>query len=93
MHLRSKPSAIGGMSTLSNVTNAVYDDDDRTQSSGSNTTGPTLRKKKSAFGWFKKAFSLDEEERAAFEARKATEYRDRYYDPNSPKFIDGRRIR
>ncbi|KFG82958.1 hypothetical protein MANI_022543 [Metarhizium anisopliae] len=93
MHLRSQPSAIGGMSTLSNVTNAVYDDDDRTQSSGSNTTGPTLRKKKSAFGWFKKAFSLDEEERAAFEARKATEYRDRYYDPNSPKFIDGRRIR
>ncbi|KAG8411530.1 hypothetical protein J3458_015586 [Metarhizium acridum] len=93
LHLRSQPSAIGGMSTLSNVTNAVYDDDDRTQSSGSHTTGPRLRKKKSAFGWFKKAFSLDEEERAAFEARKAMQYRDRYHDPNSPKFIDGRRIR
>lgn len=93
MHMRNQPSALGGMSTLSNVTNAVYDDDAKTQASGARTTGPTLRKKKSAFGWFKKAFSLDEEEKAAFEARKAMQHRDRYYDPNSPKFLDGRRIR
>lgn len=93
MHLRNQPSALGGMSTLSNVTNAVYDDDTKTQASGARTTGATLRKKKSAFGWFKKAFSLDEDEKAAFEARKAMQHRDRYYDPNSPKFLDGRRIR
>ncbi|OAA40623.1 hypothetical protein NOR_05711 [Metarhizium rileyi] len=93
MHLRNQPSALGGMSTLSNVSNAVDDDDSQTQSSGSKTSRPTLRKKKSAFGWIKKAFSLDEEERAAFEARKAMRFQDGYYDANSPKFLDGRRIR
>jgi hypothetical protein len=81
------------MSTLSNVTNAYYDDDAKTEISGTRTTGPRLHKKKSAFGWFKKAFSMDEDEKAAFEARKAMQHRDRYYDPNSPKFLDGRRIR
>ncbi|KAK2597343.1 hypothetical protein QQS21_006040 [Conoideocrella luteorostrata] len=92
-HLRNQPSALGGMSTLSNVTNAVYDDDKQNRMSGSRTAGGTLKKKKSAFGWFKKAFSLDEDEKAAFEARKAMQHNDRYYDPNSPKFLDGRRIR
>lgn len=53
----------------------------------------TLKKKRSAFGWLKKAFSLDEEERAAFEQRKHEQSRNLYYDGRSPKFLDGKRIR
>jgi hypothetical protein len=54
-----------------------------------------LRKKRSTFGWLKKAFSLDEDEKAAFAARKATRYEGphQYYEEASPKFLDGRRIR
>lgn len=52
-----------------------------------------LKKKKSAFGWLKQAFSLDDEERAQFQARRAMAQPDRYYDANSPRFLDGRRIR
>ncbi|QUC16909.1 uncharacterized protein UV8b_01150 [Ustilaginoidea virens] len=94
MGLRHQPSAIGGMSTLGIVANAVHNGDARSQVSETRIAGNrTLKKKKSAFGWFKKAFSLDEEERAAFEARKAMQHEGVYYDPNSPKFLDGRRIR
>lgn len=93
-HQRNQPSALGGMSTLSNVTNAVYDDNATTPKAGGSQAGERqLKKKKSAFGWFKKAFTMDENERAAFEARKTTQHSDRYYDANSPKFLDGRRIR
>ena len=52
-----------------------------------------LKKKKSAFGWFKKAFSLDEEEKATFEARKTMQSNERYFDSRSPKFLDGKRLR
>lgn len=51
----------------------------------------TLKKKKSAFGWFKKAFQLDEEERAEFEARKHQYQPNMYYETRSPKYLDGRR--
>lgn len=57
----------------------------------------TLKKKKSsAFGWLKKAFTMSEEERAAFEARKNMAYQpyqDSYYKDKSPKFLDGKRLR
>lgn len=83
------------MSMLSNVTTATYDD--RTASPSVRTATPgggkQVKKKKSAFGWFKKAFSMDEEERLAFEARKAMQNQDHYYDSNTPKFLDGRRVK
>ncbi|KAJ6442637.1 cyclin-dependent kinase regulatory subunit [Purpureocillium lavendulum] len=91
-HLRNQPSNLGGMSMLSNVTMATYDDASAT-SSDQTHSNRTLKKKKSAFGWFKKAFSMDEEEKAAFKARREMSQRDRYYEANSPKFLDGRRIR
>lgn len=53
----------------------------------------TVRKKKSTFGWLKKAFTMDDDERAAFEARKAAQYSDTYYKDRDPKFLDGKRIR
>lgn len=93
-HLRNQPSQLGSASTLSKVTTATYDERMLAPSTrGGAQSERTLKKKKSAFGWFKKAFSLDEEERAAFEARRAMAQQDRYYDSNSPKFLDGRRIR
>jgi hypothetical protein len=71
-----------GMSMMSNVTTAT------------NETGQTLKKKRSAFGWLKKAFSLDEEERAAFEQRRHHQAPPNpYHDTRSPKFLDGKRIR
>lgn len=76
-HQRNAPSAMG-MSMLSNVTTM-------------NQGNRTLKKKRSAFGWLKKAFSLDEEERAAFEAKKQQQNHDLYNDSRSPKFLDGRR--
>lgn len=77
-HQRNAPSAMG-MSMLSNVTTM-------------NTEGKTLKKKRSAFGWLKKAFSLDEDERAAFEAKKQQQSPNLYYEGRSPKYLDGRRI-
>ena len=68
-----------GMSMLSNVTTATGN-------------SKTLKKKRSAFGWLKKAFTLDEEERAAFDAKKQQDTRNLYYDARSPKFLDGRRV-
>jgi hypothetical protein len=56
-------------------------------------TGQTVKKKRSAFGWLKKAFSLDEEERAEFEAKKHQQLQNPYYEARSPKFLDGKRIR
>jgi hypothetical protein len=52
-----------------------------------------VKKKKSAFGWFKKAFTMDDDERAAFEARKQMDAPDNYYKDKSPKFLDGKRLR
>lgn len=79
---RNIPSAMG-MSMLSNVTSVSTQD---------SVGGGTLKKKRSAFGWLKKAFSLDEEEKLAFEARKREQARNLYYDGRSPKFLDGRRM-
>ncbi|KAK3336538.1 hypothetical protein B0T19DRAFT_437292 [Cercophora scortea] len=79
---RNIPSAMG-MSMLSNVTTASQ------ETTGS---GRGLKKKRSAFGWLKKAFSLDEEERAAFEQKRREQPRNPYYENKSPQFLDGRRI-
>lgn len=59
-------------------------------------SGRQVKKKKSAFGWLKKAFTMDDDERAAFEARKAVAAQgsNNYYNQqDSPRFLDGRRIR
>jgi hypothetical protein len=59
-----------------------------------NQTGKSVKKKRSAFGWLKKAFSLDEEERAAFEQRKREQVTSNpYYEARSQEFLDGKRIR
>ncbi|KAH6667635.1 hypothetical protein EV126DRAFT_202657 [Verticillium dahliae] len=84
-HQRNAPSRMGGASMLSNVTTMTYD-------SQAGTT-PKLKKKRSAFGWLKKAFSLDEEERMAYEARKQQTLQNPYYDARSPKYLDGKRVR
>lgn len=79
-HQRNVPSRMG-MSMMSNSTTMTAQ------------TGQTLKKKRSAFGWLKKAFSLDEEERAEFEAKKNQQIHNPYYEARSPKFLDGKRIR
>lgn len=78
-HVRDQRSAMG-MSMLSNVTNADGQD------------GKKLKKKKSAFGWLKKAFTLDDEEREEFQARKQQQALNPYYEARSPKFLDGKRL-
>ncbi|CAJ2499941.1 Uu.00g027940.m01.CDS01 [Anthostomella pinea] len=78
-HLRNQPSAMG-MSMLSNVT---------TMTQGGTKT---VKKKRSAFGWLKKAFTLDEEERAEYEARRQQQAPNPYYEGRSPKFLDGKRV-
>ncbi|EPE10232.1 hypothetical protein F503_05327 [Ophiostoma piceae UAMH 11346] len=81
-HLRNAPSSMG-MSMLSNMTTMTQD------SKGQRM----VKKKRSAFGWLKKAFTLDDDERIAYEQRKQAEERNLYYDTRSPKFLDGKRIR
>lgn len=86
-----------GMSTLSRVmtTNTTT-----TTGTGADrdSTRTAVKKKRSAFGWLKKAFSLDEEERAMFEARKRAmpvNYYQPFYgspDGQSPRYLDGKRI-
>ncbi|KAH8899454.1 hypothetical protein GQ53DRAFT_634662 [Thozetella sp. PMI_491] len=80
-HQRNIPSAMG-MSMLSNVTTMTQD----------TAGGKTLKKKRSAFGWLKKAFALDDEERVAFEQRKMEQSPNLYYDGKSREFLDGRRV-
>lgn len=79
-HLRNQPSAMG-MSMLSNVETI-------------DSATKAMKKKRSAFGWLKKAFALDEEERAQFEARKQQQTPTYYHQNNahSPRFLDGRRL-
>jgi hypothetical protein len=81
------------MSTLSNVQSISYDDGTAQSVRTTKTVDKQLKKKKSAFGWLKKAFSMDEEERAAYEARKAMQYEQSYYNADPPKFLDGKRLR
>jgi hypothetical protein len=77
---------MGGASMLSNVTTMTYD------SKATGATDKKLKKKRSAFGWLKKAFSLDEEERLAYESRRQQADANLYYDGRSPKYLDGRRV-
>ncbi|ATY63368.1 hypothetical protein A9K55_007352 [Cordyceps militaris] len=90
-----KPTPLGAMTNASNVPVARPPMDRVNTTSGlSHHTERQLKKKKSAFGWIKKAFTMDEDERAAFESRKAAGGpHPPYYDPNTPRFLDGKRIR
>jgi hypothetical protein len=82
------------MSTLSTVESASQTVRPHTPG-GAHTIagGKSLKKKKSAFGWLKKAFTMDDDEKAQFENRKQMQYEEIYYKDKSPKFLDGRRIR
>jgi hypothetical protein len=59
--------------------------------------GKKVKKKRSAFGWLKKAFSLSEEEKAAFEERRRRtdhEYHQGYYEQKpQQRWVDGKRVR
>ncbi len=81
-HLRNAPSTMG-MSMLSSVTTMTQDSKGKT----------VLKKKRSAFGWLKKAFTLDEDEKMTFDQRRQAQERNLYYDGRSPKFLDGKRIK
>ncbi|KXJ91558.1 hypothetical protein Micbo1qcDRAFT_66230 [Microdochium bolleyi] len=80
-HSRNQPSRMG-MSMLSNVTTHTQQAE------------KTVKKKRSAFGWFKKAFALDESERAEFEARKNQQFDNSQYqqEQHGRKFLDGKRL-
>jgi hypothetical protein len=59
-----------------------------------NQTGKSVKKKRSAFGWLKKAFALDEDERVAFEQRRQEPMvANPSYEAKSQQFLDGKRIR
>lgn len=92
-HQRNQPSRMGGMSTLSTVTTATYQDRPKTPGAMTQGSGKRLKKKKSAFGWLKKAFTMDDDEKAAYEARKVAQNQNGYYTESDPVFLDGRRIR
>ncbi|PQE20335.1 hypothetical protein CJF30_00001665 [Rutstroemia sp. NJR-2017a BBW] len=71
-----------GMSMMSDMTTVTMED------------GKKVKKKRSAFGWLKKAFSLSEEERAEYEERRRRQEPDPYYEQRPPRqFLDGKRIR
>lgn len=70
------PSAMG-MSMMSQNTTA---------------TDKKTKKKKSGFGWLKKAFTLDPEEKAAFEARRRAAPMPADVLEPQRRFLDGRRI-
>jgi hypothetical protein len=56
--------------------------------------GMRVKKKKSGFGWLKKAFSLSEEEKKIFEEKRRAAPQPRGYAVDrKPQFLDGRRIR
>lgn len=84
------PSAMG-MSVMSDMTMMTE--------VGANGEKKKVKKKRSAFGWLKKAFSLSEEEKAAFEERRKGHlddgYRQQYYERErgAPRWVDGKRVR
>jgi hypothetical protein len=80
-NLRAVPSAMG-MSTMSYMTTVTEN-------------GTKVKKKKGPFGWLKKAFSLSEEEKMAFEEkrRRADDHAHYYNEPPKQKWLDGKRIR
>jgi hypothetical protein len=56
--------------------------------------GQRIKKKRSGFGWLKKAFSLSEEEKKVFEEKRRASPQSRDYAVDrKPQFRDGRRIR
>ena len=56
--------------------------------------GEKVKKKRSAFGWLKKAFSLSDEEKAAFEERRRRTDSDDYYNQRpQQRWVDGKRVR
>ncbi len=56
--------------------------------------GTRVKKKKSGFGWLKKAFSLSEEEKKIFEEKRRAGPQTREYTVDrKPQFLDGKRIR
>jgi hypothetical protein len=56
--------------------------------------GMRIKKKKSGFGWLKKAFSLSEEEKKIFEEKRRAGPQPREYAVDrKPQFLDGRRRR
>jgi hypothetical protein len=62
---------------------------------GPNGEKKKVKKKRSAFGWLKKAFSLSEEEKAAFEEKRRMgdrEAREYYQRGTTPMFQDGKRM-
>lgn len=90
-HLRQAhtPSALGygrgassamGMSMMSDMTTVIEN-------------GKKVKKKRSAFGWLKKAFALSEEEKAAFEERRRRTDRQADYERPPQRWIDGKRVR
>ncbi|PVH69978.1 hypothetical protein DL98DRAFT_149402 [Cadophora sp. DSE1049] len=83
---RGAPSTMG-MSVMSDMTMMTEVD--------GNGERKKVKKKRSAFGWLKKAFSLSEEEKAAFEEkRKGLEgERREYYSGQRQRWVDGKRVR
>ncbi|RDW82653.1 hypothetical protein BP6252_03765 [Coleophoma cylindrospora] len=88
-HHPRQPSRMG-MSMMSEMTTMTMED------------GKKVKKKRSAFGWFKKAFSMTEEEKAEFEAKRRQgeeEERNRYRaygarrGREEVRFLDGKRVR
>ncbi|TGO36569.1 hypothetical protein BHYA_0121g00300 [Botrytis hyacinthi] len=78
---RSMAPSRMGMSVMSDTTTVTMED------------GKKVKKKRSAFGWLKKAFSLSEEERAEYEERKRRQDPDPYYEQRPPRqFLDGKRL-
>ena len=75
---RNAPSAMG-MSVMSDMTTVTEN-------------GMKVKKKRSAFGWLKKAFSLSEEEKQAFEERRRRQDESLYYEKPRQRWVDGKRI-
>lgn len=94
---RGAPSAMG-MSMASGRTGMTGMTGMTTQTDA-NGMQQKVKKKRSAFGWLKKAFSLSEEEKAAFEEKRrkndhaAESYRKDYYQKPAPRWVDGKKVR
>jgi hypothetical protein len=62
---------------------------------GVDAQGKKIKKKRSGFGWLKKAFSLSEEEKSAFEERRrmaAMEQEQSGWERRERVFLDGKRV-
>ncbi|EKD18138.1 uncharacterized protein L3040_007683 [Drepanopeziza brunnea f. sp. 'multigermtubi'] len=83
---RGAPSAMG-MSIMSDTTMMTE--------VGADGQRKKVKKKRSALGWLKKAFSLSEEEKAAFEEKRLGLERERmeYYKGQQRRWVDGKRVR